>query len=123
MKRRKVYLEIINGNGITHNVEENSNMTLCNKSITGMLKISATTVCLCGKCLEISINNKIKNEKQAPYGRTCHYERINKKWYVVWSSDFLNDKSGSIEVNDKDSFLLEVGYTTRCTEETFEDEV
>jgi hypothetical protein len=48
--------------------------------------------------------------KNIPLGATCHYERINGQWYVVWGADFVGDESGRKLVPDKEALLLEMGY-------------
>lgn len=45
-----------------------------------------------------------------PEGVTCHYERINRKWFVVWSADFMQDDPGYKELSESEAFLLECGY-------------
>lgn len=49
-----------------------------------------------------------------PMGATCHYERIDGKWFVVWGADF--DPSGRAKVTDKDAILLEMGYQQKRSE-------
>jgi hypothetical protein len=56
-------------------------------------------------------NNKI------PYGVTCHYERIDSNWFVVWSSDFPGDEPGKAIVEWPESMYLELGYQQRKSEE------
>jgi len=51
-----------------------------------------------------------------PLGATCHYERIDGKWYVVWGADFESDKSGKALVDDKEALYLEMGYQTAKSE-------
>jgi hypothetical protein len=43
-------------------------------------------------------------------GQTCHYERIDNKWYVVWSTDFPGDDPGKEQVSDNQALYLEMGY-------------
>lgn len=63
------------------------------------------------------IGIEIKSEiPEIPYGSTCHYERINKKWYVVWGADFPNDNSGRKLVADNEALLLEIGYQTAVSD-------
>ena len=45
-----------------------------------------------------------------PEGSTCHYERIDRKWYVVWDADFMQDSPGRKEVTENEALLLECGY-------------
>lgn len=58
--------------------------------------------------------NKKRSTKDSispiPLGATCHYERVEGKWYVVWGADFLQDDTGRVECNDHDSMMLEMGY-------------
>jgi hypothetical protein len=49
-------------------------------------------------------------ENKIPIGVTCHYERINTEWYVVWSEDFPGDEPGKKKVSDSESIFLEIGY-------------
>jgi hypothetical protein len=43
-------------------------------------------------------------------GVTCHYDRIDSKWYVVWGADFPGDDPGKKLVPDNEALLLEMGY-------------
>ena len=54
------------------------------------------------------------NKIEIPLGVTCHYERIDGKWYVVWGADFLSDQPGRKLVPDNESLLLEIGFQTAC---------
>ena len=55
-------------------------------------------------------------------GQTCHYERIEGKWYVVCSDDFPGDESGKQELSSNDAILLELGYQQRISEEEWSDD-
>lgn len=50
------------------------------------------------------------NKKITDLGATCHYERINKKWFVVWGADFPNDGDFKEQVSEKEAWFLECGY-------------
>lgn len=57
-----------------------------------------------------------KNSSDIPLGATCHYERIDNKWYVVWDVDFQSDEQGCKLVDDNEAIYLEMGYQTAKTE-------
>jgi hypothetical protein len=52
----------------------------------------------------------MEKDNTIPEGVTCHYERINGKWFVVWGADFMQDRPGRKEVAENEAFLLECGY-------------
>lgn len=52
----------------------------------------------------------MNDEIKIPQGVTCHYVRVDKKWYVFWGADFLQDKPGSKLVPENEAWLLECGY-------------
>lgn len=51
-----------------------------------------------------------KSQNDIPLGVTCHYERIENKWYVVWCADFPGDNPGRKLMSENAAFLLECGY-------------
>jgi len=55
-------------------------------------------------------------ENKIPLGSTCHYERIEGKWYVVWAEDFEGDGSGKELVDGNEKFYLECGYEVSKSE-------
>ena len=57
------------------------------------------------------MKRKMKKIK-VPSGATCHYERINGEWYVVWSEDFIGDDPGKQKVEYSEALYLEIGYQT-----------
>ena len=64
----------------------------------------------CAEKYKKELGSKEIKSDTVPEGSTCHYERIDGKWYVVWGADFPQDNSGRKEVDWKEAFLLECGY-------------
>jgi hypothetical protein len=56
-----------------------------------------------------SIKKRLNAQQGIPIGATCHYEKIEDKWYVVWGGDF-KDKDGRKEVENEIAFYLDCGY-------------
>ncbi len=64
-----------------------------------------------GICITRRMSNKPKTAGQGemPVGVTCHYERDkNGEWWIVWSADFIGDKSGRKKCLD--SVSMEIAY-------------
>jgi hypothetical protein len=55
-----------------------------------------------------SMEKRLKVQSGAPIGATCHYERQNDGWYVVWGEDF--EAGGKKKVSDEQAWYLECGY-------------
>lgn len=49
-------------------------------------------------------------KQYVPRGVTCHYERIENRWYVVWDGDFHSSDSGRLQCDNHDSMMLEMGW-------------
>jgi len=53
---------------------------------------------------------KKKVKSKNPIGVTCHYERIDSEWFIVWDYDFPEDTPGKLKVIGSTAMYLEMGY-------------
>ncbi len=60
--------------------------------------------------LSKSVQKRLNVQRGIPMGVTCHYERIDGKWWIAWADDFPGDELGRKLVEGDAVFYLNCGY-------------